>query len=62
MASLRLNPFQQVASLVRQLLDDPGYNRVGGYIRLTATEPVTAIVLYGDLNSTFLSVVPGIPR
>jgi hypothetical protein len=61
-ATLRLEPFQQGSTLLRQLFNDPSYNRVGGYIRLTATEPVSAIVLYGDLDRSFLSAVPGIPR
>jgi hypothetical protein len=59
--SVPLKGYQQVAVLVRELVNEP-YQRLDGYARITATEPISAIVLYGDVDSTFLSTVPGIPR
>jgi hypothetical protein len=60
--SVALNAYQQVATLLRELVKEPAYHRLDGYVRVTSTEPISAIVLYGDLDNTFLSAVPGVPR
>jgi hypothetical protein len=57
-ADVVLSPYEQRAILVRQLVGDPEYRRLDGYMRLTASDPVTAIVMYGDTASRFLSSVP----
>ena len=57
-ADIVLQPYMQIASLVRQLVGDPQYRRLDGYMRLTASDPVTAIVLYGDTGNNFLASVP----
>jgi len=61
-AVVKLNPFQKYAALLREVVQDPAYNRIGGYIRLTSTDPVSAIVFYGDSPGSFLAAIPGIPR
>jgi hypothetical protein len=59
---LSLEPNASRAALLSQLLEDRSYTRVGGYLRLTVSRPVAAIVLYGDEESRFLAAVPGVPR
>jgi len=59
---ISLNPHAQRASLLSELVADPSYNRIGGYIRVTSADPISAIVLYGDSSSQFLASVPGIHR
>lgn len=59
---ISLNPYGQYASLLSEFVDDPGYTRIGGYIRVTSADPISAIVLYGDSSSQFLAAVPGIHR
>ncbi len=61
-AEIVLNPFEQYVSLIPQLLKDPLYTRIGGYLRVTSTNPISAVVLYGDSSGRFLAAVPGIGR
>lgn len=60
--TVQLEPYGQAVGLLSQFLQEPGYTRIDGYIRLISTEPVTAIVLYGDTRNRFLSAVPGVAR
>lgn len=59
---ISLNPYGLYASLLSELVGDPSYTRIGGYIRVTSADPISAIVLYGDSSGEFLAAVPGIPR
>jgi hypothetical protein len=59
---VRLDPFEQRAALLSELLGETGYTRVDGYLRITASKPISAIVLYGDASSRFLAAVPGVAR
>ncbi len=61
-AVVELAPYQQRTALLSELLQEPGYLQLDGYLRATASEPVSAIVLYGDDSNRFLAAVPGIPR
>jgi hypothetical protein len=60
--TLQLEAYRQMSALLSQILGDAGYHRLDGYILVRATEPISAIVLYGDTDSQFLASVPGIPR
>ena len=60
--SIRLNPHEQYVSLLSELVGDPDYTRIGGYMRVTSADPFSALVLYGDSSGKFLAAVPGIPR
>ncbi len=60
--NLILQPYQQVSKLLSELVDEPAYTRLNGYIRISTSDPITAVVLYGDAGNRFLSAVPGIPR
>ncbi len=57
-----LGPYRQHAALLSELLQEPGYTQIDGYIRVASDDPVSAIVLYGDDSRRFLAAVPGIPR
>jgi hypothetical protein len=57
---ISLLPYQQRALLLSELLGEPAYTRLDGYIVMTASAPVSAIVFYGDTGSKFLSAVPGV--
>jgi hypothetical protein len=61
-ATVLLEGYQQYNALLSQLFGDPAYTRLDGYMRIRATEPISAIVLYGDSTNQFLSSVPGISR
>ena len=61
-ASLSLQPYQQNSRLLSQILNDSSYSRLTGYMEVTASEPISALVLYGDVTQKFLSAVPGLPR
>jgi hypothetical protein len=61
-ATVRLEPYQQYNALLSQILNDPAYTRLDGYMRVRATDPISAIVLYGDSTNRFLSAVPGVSR
>lgn len=58
---ITLNPSGQWVSLLSEMLKDPLYTRIGGYLRVTSTDPISAIVLYGDSSGRFLAAIPGIP-
>ncbi len=57
--TIELRPYQKVARLLTELLADPGYERLNGYMRITASQPISGVVFYGDSRSRFLSCVPG---
>ena len=59
-ATVPLEPHQQYSALLSQILNDPSYVRLDGYMRVRAADPISAIVLYGDSTSQFLSSVPGV--
>jgi hypothetical protein len=59
---MTLRPFQHIAMLLSELLGEPDYRHLNGYMRLRASEPVSAIVMYGDSRNRFLSAVPGEPH
>ncbi len=61
-ATLLLEPYQQYNALLSQILNDPAYTRLDGYMRVRASDTISAIVLYGDSTSQFLSSVPGVSR
>ncbi len=61
-ATVPLEPHQQYNALLSQILNDPAYTRLDGYMRVRAGDPVSAIVLYGDSTNQFLSAVPGVSR
>jgi hypothetical protein len=60
--TVAMKPFQRVADLLSELLLDPAYARLDGYIRVTSSDPIAAIVFFGDAGNRFLTAVPGIPR
>ncbi len=60
--AVALEPYQQHTALLSELLQEPGYKQVDGYIRATSSESISAIVLYGDDSVRFLAAVPGVPR
>jgi len=59
---IALRPYEQCVGLLSQILADPGYTRLDGYLRAIASDPISGIVLYGDARNQFLSAVPGVPR
>jgi hypothetical protein len=61
-ATVPLEAYQQYNALLSQLFSDPAYTRLDGYMRIRATDPISAIVLYGDSTNQFLSSVPGVSR
>ena len=61
-ATVPLEPHQQYNALLSQILNDPAYTRLDGYMRVRAGDPISAIVLYGDSTNQFLSAVPGVSR
>jgi hypothetical protein len=61
-ATVPLEPYQQYNALLSQILNEPAYTRLDGYMRVRATDPISAIVLYGDSTNRFLSAVPGVSR
>jgi len=40
-----LEPHRQYNALLSQILSDPAYTRLDGYMRVLATDPISAIVL-----------------
>ncbi len=60
--AIRLQAYGQVSALLSEILQDPGYLRLDGYMVVRATDPISAIVLYGDARNQFLAAVPGVPR
>jgi len=44
------------------LLGESRYTRVDGYLRITASKPISAIVLYGDAFEPLPRAVPGVAR
>lgn len=61
-ASVSLRPYEQSSRLLSEILNDTAYRRLAGYIEVTASEPISALVLYGDVNQNFLAALPGLPR
>ncbi len=61
-AQVTLQPRQQLVDLLSSLLEEPQYTRLDGYIRLTSSDAIAAVVFIGDAGSQFLSAVPGVPR
>ncbi len=61
-ATLALQAYAQVSALLSEILQDPSYLRLDGYMVVRATDPISAIVLYGDTGNQFLAAVPGVPR
>jgi hypothetical protein len=59
-ATVQLEPHQQYNALLSQILNDPAYTRMDGYMRVRSVDPISAIVLYGDSTNQFLSSVPGL--
>ena len=57
-----LKPYQQSVGLLSQFLNSEGYERVGGNIRVNASDPIIGIVLYGDARGEFMAAVPAVPR
>jgi hypothetical protein len=60
-AVITLNSHEQHASLLPDFVEDPRYELIGGYIRISSADPVSAIMLYGDSAGKFLAAIPGIP-
>jgi hypothetical protein len=61
-ATVPLEAYQHYGALLSQVFNDAGYTRLDGYMRVRATDPISAIILYGDSTNRFLSSVPGISR
>jgi len=61
-ATVPLEAYQHYSALLSQVLNDPGYARLDGYMQVRATDPISAIILYGDSTNRFLSSVSGISR
>jgi hypothetical protein len=57
-----LEPYEQSVGLLSQFLNDADYERVGGNIRVKASDPIIGIVLYGDTRGEFMAAVPSVPR
>lgn len=57
-----LRPYEEKTALLSQFLEEPGYRRLDGYIRVRASDPITGIVFYGDTRNQSLAAVPGLPR
>ncbi|MBI4482513.1 MAG: hypothetical protein HY652_06440 [Acidobacteria bacterium] len=48
---------------ISKLLDEliPGFQQIGGYMKLASTAPITTFSLFGSTTGTFLSAIPASP-